>query len=122
MGLEERYRVVVFVLVEHLEAILDSICSSRLLDYGNYKDVLWFSAVGTEQFEPLEGSNPTHGKIGGRERLPSVRVEFSIEKDGAKLSTLIDNFILPAHPWEEPVIYVSIVMENIIKKAKVKND
>ncbi|MCI5060941.1 MAG: hypothetical protein MRY79_07705 [Alphaproteobacteria bacterium] len=115
MNLVERYRVVTFVPEPHLEKVIEALRNSQMLGYGNYTDVLWFSAPGTEQFKPLEGSNPTQGETGKTEILSSVRLEFSIERDDGKLKNLLNEYLLPTHPWEEPVVYVTTVKENFQK-------
>ncbi len=106
MKLMDCYRIVTFIPPEHLERLIDALSASDMLTYGNYKDVLWFSSVGTGQFTPINGANPTQGSIGERERVVEVRIEFSILKDEANLNKLINKVVLPAHPWEEPAISI----------------
>lgn len=105
MKLMDCYRVVTTVPTEGLEKLIDAVCDSGLLEYGNYGDVLWFSSVGTGQFRPLEGANPTIGGIGERERVQENRIEFSILRDESNLEKLID-IIINAHPYEEPAIHI----------------
>ncbi len=106
MKLMDCYRIVTFILPEHLERLIDALSESGLLTYGNYKDVLWFSSVGTGQFTPINGANPTQGEIGKRERVDEMRIEFSILRDDAALDKLINEVVIPAHPWEEPAISI----------------
>lgn len=100
------YRIVTFVPQKHLERVVDAICASGYLTYGNYDEVLWFSAPGTGQFKPIENANPTQGEVGTRERCEEVRLEFSIIKDDNKLNELVQDILIPAHPWEEPAVYI----------------
>ncbi len=111
MQILDCYRIVTFVPVSHVEEVIDALCDSDLLTYGNYKDVLWFSAVGVGQFTPIENANPVLGEIGVRERCEEVRLEFSILRDKEKLEHLIDNVLIPSHLWEEPVIIISETKE-----------
>lgn len=111
MNLLNCYRIVVFVPQDHIEPVIDVVCGSGLLTYGNYDEVLWFSAPGTGQFKPIEGADPTQGEIGKRERVEEVRLEFSILKDDDALDTLLHEVLIPAHPWEEPAIYVTETRE-----------
>ena len=106
MQILDCYRIVTFVPMSHIEQVVDALCESDLLTYGNYKDVLWFSSVGTGQFTPVEGANPAEGEIGKRERVEEVRLEFSILRDDKNLEHLIENILIPAHPWEEPAIAI----------------
>lgn len=106
MQILDCYRIVTFVPMSHVEEVIDALCESDLLSYGNYKDVLWFSSVGTGQFTPVSGASPAQGNIGKRERVEEVRLEFSILRCEDKLKHLIDNVLIPAHPWEEPAIAI----------------
>ena len=63
-------------------------------------------APSIEQFRPLAGANPTLGGIDELVRAPSVRVEFCIPRDDARLRRLIEAGIRPNHPWEVPAIFV----------------
>ena len=111
MNLLNCYRIVTFVPQDYVEPVVDAVCGSGALTYGNYDDVLWFSQPGTGQFTPIEGADPTQGEIGKRERVEEVRLEFSILKDETKLEQLLHDVLIPAHPWEEPAIYVSETRE-----------
>ncbi len=76
------------------------------LQYGDYDQVAWVSASGTEQYRPLQGAKPTHGNVGEITNVESLLVEFNIPCDDQKLQSVID-VIAKYHPWEEPVIKVS---------------
>ena len=107
MHLMDCYRIVTFVPLDHVEPVIDALCESDLLTYGNYKDVLWFSQPGTGQFTPIDGANPVQGEIGKRERCEEGRLEFSILEDERNLKTLLHDVLIPAHPWDEPAIYIT---------------
>ncbi len=111
MNLLNCYRIVTFVPQDHVETVVDAVCGSGLLSYGNYEDVLWFSAPGTGQFKPVNGASPAQGEIGKRERCEEVRLEFSILRDERNLDILLHDVLIPAHPWEEPAIYVTETRE-----------
>ena len=110
MQLLDCYRLTTFVPEDDLEKLIDAVCESDLLSYGNYGDVLWFSAAGIGQFRPLEGANPTIGENGKRERVSENRIEFSIVKDEQKLQKLL-KIVTTSHPYEEPAIYISETKE-----------
>lgn len=111
MRMLECYRIVTFVPEDYLEAVITAVCDCGLLTYGNYKDVLWFSQPGTGQFTPINGANPTLGQVGSRERCAESRLEFSILKDERALHKILNEVLIPAHPWEEPAIYVTETRE-----------
>ncbi len=111
MKLLDCYRIVTFVPTGYIEQVVDALCESDLLTYGNYKDVLWFSQAGTGQFTPIANANPTQGEIGQRERCEEVRLEFSILEDDEALDILLNKYLIPAHPWEEPAIHITKTRE-----------
>lgn len=100
------YRVAVYVPVEHVQRVVDGVCAIDDLRLGDYAHSAWISAPSTEQFRPLEGAHPTLGGIGELVRAPSVRVEFCIPRDAARLQRLVEAGIRPNHPWEVPAIFV----------------
>ncbi len=116
MRLINCYRIAVFVPVDYLERVIGAVCESGLLNYGNYKDVLWYSAVGTGQFTPIDGATPAQGEVNKRERCEEVRLEFSIVRDDVNLHALINDHLIPAHPWDEPVIIVQETRESRTEK------
>ena len=101
------YRVTVFVPPEHLQRLIDGISAADDLGLGDYQHVLWTSAVGGEQFRPLPGAHPTLGATGALVKAPSVRLEFCIPRDSARLAHVIEHGIRAHHPWEVPAIFVN---------------
>jgi len=106
VNLRPVYRVTTFVPPEHLEALLAGISSVVPLRYGDYDSVAWWWAAGTEQFRPLPGAHPTQGEIGRVERVATVRLEISIPRDPEMLAMLLEEGLVPHHPWEEPAVFV----------------
>ena len=104
--MEKAYRVTVFVPSAKLEEVLASITRVLPPNNGKYGEVFWWSAPGTEQFRPFEGSNPTSGSAGELNRMDSIELKFLIPRNKELLNKAIDNGIRPAHPWEAPVITV----------------
>jgi hypothetical protein len=105
MNLRAVYRITVFIPPDHVTTLPAALHSTGLRRNGNYSDVLWLWSVGEELFTPLAGSTPTLGTAGAATASPSVEAIFSIERDEARLRTVIDA-IRSAYPWEEPVTYV----------------
>jgi hypothetical protein len=100
------YRVSVWVPPEHAQRVLDGICAVDDLRIGDYDRVAWLAAPGTEQYRPLAGATPSLGSIGDLESGDSVRIEFCIPRDAARLQHVIDAGIRPHHPWQVPAIFV----------------
>jgi hypothetical protein len=104
--LKPMYRVITFVPPSYLAGVLESIRRIIPLCYGQYDSVAWWSAEGTEQFRPLAGANPAVGKANLLTQLPSVRLEFALPRDPDLLQRVLNDGLIPSHPWEEPVIFV----------------
>ena len=109
MELVSVYRVCVFVPPAHARRVIDGVCAIDELRIGDYAHVAWTSATGSEQFRPLDGARPTLGTRGELEHGDSVRIEFCIARDDARLRRIIDEGIRPHHPWEVPAIFVDAV-------------
>ncbi|GGD08046.1 hypothetical protein [Pontibacillus salipaludis] len=107
MKLVPIYRVRTFVVPEYLENVIKGVLQIDDLKYGNYKNVAWHSSEGVEQFVPSEDAVPTEGEVGGRTKVTSIRLEFSIPKDDMLLKRIIEEGIYPNHPWDEPVVQVT---------------
>lgn len=104
--MEKAYRITVFVPPAQFEEVLSSITKVLPPNSGKYREVFWWSAPGTEQFRPTEGSNPTSGSSGELSREDSIEFKFLIPRNKELLNQVIVNGIRPAHPWEEPVIVI----------------
>jgi hypothetical protein len=100
------YRVVVFVPESALEKFIQRISPEIPSFLGPYDHVVWWSGTGTEQFRPLQGADQAAGKTGEIDREPSRRVELSFPFDKAALKKFVEDVIVPAHPWEKPVVYI----------------
>ena len=100
------YRICVFVPADSVQRVIDGVCAVDDLRIGDYAHVAWTSEEGTEQFRPLDGARPAFGARGELARSASVRVEFCIARDEARLRRVIDLGIRPHHPWEVPAIFV----------------
>jgi hypothetical protein len=105
MQLQEAYRLTTFVPPEHLDSLLQAIIAENPLTYGPYDKSAWWSAEGTEQFEPRAGANPTVGQIGNLERVPTIRLEFVIPHHAELLDRVV-KALLRAHPWQEPAVFI----------------
>ncbi|MYL50450.1 hypothetical protein GLV98_13210 [Halobacillus litoralis] len=107
MKLVDIYRVKTFVVPEYVDAVVQGVLSIDDLRVGNYKNVMWQTKDGMEQFVPGEEAVPTEGAAGEKTTLTSLRIEFSIPRDESLLTRVIEEGIYPNHPWDEPVVQVS---------------
>ena len=95
---EERYyKLVVFVPVEHVEAVREALGAAGAGWIGNYSHCT-FGVEGTGTFLPLEGTSPYIGRQGVLERVREVRLETVVP------SALVEKAVramLEVHPYEE---------------------
>lgn len=104
--MEKAYRITVFIPPADLEKMLASITKVLPRNSSNYGEGFLWSSPGTEQFRPLEGSNPTSGSIGELSRMDSIELKFLIPRNKELLHQVIEVGIRPAHSWEVPVITI----------------
>ncbi len=104
--MEKAYRITVYVPPAKFEEVLVSIVKVLPENNSNYGEGFWWSSPGTEQFRPLDGSNPTSGYIGELSRMDSIELKFLIPRNNEILHQVIEEGIRPAHPWESPFITV----------------
>ncbi len=106
MNLLPIYRITVFVPPEHLAALKAGILAIDDLALGDYREVMWTSAPGFEQYRPGTAAAPRLGKAGELVSTPSVRLEFSIPRDAQRLRRVISEGVHAHHPWEVPAVFV----------------
>lgn len=87
-----------YVPTESTEVVKNALFDVGAGRIGNY-DRCSFETIGTGQFKPLEGANPTIGKKGVVEKNLEARVEMVLEDH-----ILIDviKALKSSHPYETP--------------------
>lgn len=106
MSWKSAYRLVVFLPEAALEEFVSAISADIPSFLGPYDHVAWWSESGVEQFRALEGAKPVSGNEGEITQETSRRVELSLPFDKEVLERFVQQIIIPAHPWEKPVIYI----------------
>ena len=96
MRLGEVYRITVFVPATHVDALVAGITGVDELSMGDYGEVMWMSPRVTEQFRPGAAARPMEGAAGELSHIDSVRVEFAIPRDAARLDRLLHLFTMPS--------------------------
>jgi len=94
----DEYKVVVFVPTESEAAVRAAMAQAGAGWIGNYRECS-FSTPGEGGFRPIEGANPTIGKVGQRETVSERRMEMIVS--GRHLADVIAALVA-AHPYEEP--------------------
>ena len=90
-------KLVYYVLVKESEKVKQALFKIGVGRLGNY-DSCCFESVGTGQFRPLEGSNPTLGRHNEVEKVQEAKVEMVLED---KLIQTAISTLKQAHPYEE---------------------
>ncbi len=111
MKVVEVYHFRVVVPTGYEAELLHSIEKVAPLTYGNYDRVAWVSAPGMEQYRVPPGADATSpddkNVIATEDDIVKekcVAIEFSIPRDDALKSAIIEDGIYRAHPWVEPVV------------------
>jgi len=100
------YKIVVFVPEAAADKIRKAMGKAGAGKIGNYS-YCSYSTKGIGRFMPLEGSEPSKGKIGEIEKVAEERIETVCDKE--KLDGVI-NAIKITHPYEEAPIDLYEVM------------
>lgn len=80
------------------------------LKVGNYDMVSFESAEGVQNFRPLENSAGKDRGIAKVDKYKTRELSFTIDRDN-KLKNKVLKAIYMAHPYEEPVVHISEVLE-----------
>jgi putative NIF3 family GTP cyclohydrolase 1 type 2 len=91
-------KLVVFVPVAETQAMLDALARAGAGQIGDYDRAAW-SSVGEGTFRPLEGANPTIGKVGEIEVVPESRLELILPR---RKRRAVVEALIAAHSYEEP--------------------
>lgn len=100
MEKQKSYKVVVYVPLQHADAIRQAIGEAGGGRIGNYSHCS-FSSRGIGRFVPHEGAKPVVGEAGKLEEVEEERIEFVCEE------TCLQDVLVAiraVHPYEEPAI------------------
>ena len=95
-------KLVTFVPHEHADAVRAAITAAGAGSIGDY-DSCTFTSSGEGRFRPLQGANPTIGRVGDLEVVEEARVEAVLPR--ARRRHVIEA-MRSAHPYEEPAFDV----------------
>jgi dinuclear metal center YbgI/SA1388 family protein len=90
-------KLVVFAPPGDAEPIREAIAAAGAGRIGDYDSCSW-SVSGEGRFRPLEGANPTIGRVGDLERLDEVRIEAVLPRHRR---AAVVRAMLAAHSYEE---------------------
>ncbi len=108
---QQLVKIVVFVPKSHTDIVRQAMGDAGAGKIGNYSHCS-YSGDGIGRYKPLDGANPTIGKVGKFEEVLEERVECVCEKIKAKQ---VIKAIREVHPYEEVAfdIYPLITEEDL---------
>ena len=101
------YKIVYFVPEEHLDVTKEALFLAGAGKVGDYDRCSW-QTIGQGQYRPLSGSTPFIGEPGSVSFVEEYRVELVCENH--LIETAI-NALRSTHPYEEPAIDVSMIID-----------
>lgn len=107
----DRYKLIFFVPTENAESCKEAVFATGAGSFpgGKYTKCC-FQTVGTGQFLPNEGADPTIGAVGTLERCEEIKVEVMCLGRDIMLAAV--GALVKAHPYEE-VAYEVYKMEDV---------
>ncbi len=102
MNTSALFKVEIFVPADSLDELLDALAEAGAGVIGNYDHCFAVTQV-SSMFRPLEGANPTLGRVGELLTTGESKVEVNVRED--ILSEVI-RVIRENHPYEEPLINI----------------
>ena len=100
------YRITVFVPPTHVDELVVGIIAVDDLALGDYSEVMWIARGGEERFRPGIEARPALGAAGELTRGSTVRIEFAIPRDAARLERVLSEGVHRHHPWGVPAVFV----------------
>lgn len=94
--------IVTFVPPEAADLVVDALAAAGAGHLGDYARAA-FGSAGIGTFEPLDGANPTIGRVGVRERVEETRIEMMLPRERRAAVT---RALRAAHPYEEPAFSI----------------
>ena len=95
---EPRDKIVVFVPVDHADAVRDAITAAGAGSINDY-DSCTFTSSGEGRFRPLPGADPAIGSVGDLETVEEVRIESVLDR---RMRARVVAAMREVHPYEEP--------------------
>ena len=92
------YKLSFYVPEDSLEKVKEALFAAGAGKIGLYEKCCW-QTLGTGQYIPLEGSNPSIGSIGDIEKVQEYKVEMVCDDKYVK-ELLVS--LYKSHPYEEP--------------------
>ncbi len=98
----QMYKIVTYIPEAHLDVVKMAMFEAGAGQFGRYAECSW-QTLGTGQFKPLTGANPTIGAVGEVAYVSEWRVEMIVPEN--KLCDVVTAY-KKAHPYETPAYEV----------------
>jgi len=102
MNVSALFKVEVFIPTDSLDDLLDALTEAGAGVIGNYDHCFAVTQL-TSMFRPLEGANPSLGKVGELVTTGESKVEVNVHED---ILAEVIGVIRENHPYEEPLINI----------------
>lgn len=102
------YKLIFYVPEDQSESVKSAIFETGAGKLGNYSHCS-FETLGTGQFMPLTGANPTLGSVNLLEKVRELRVEILCQKEQVRAAI---GALKEAHPYEEVAFEVISVLNH----------
>lgn len=106
----QTYKVITYIPETHLESVKNAMFHAGAGHFGHYSHCSW-QTLGTGQFRPLEGANPTIGQVGETTKVAEWKVEMIVPEN--RLYEVVAAY-KEAHPYETPAyeVYQTVDVED----------
>lgn len=106
----QMYKIVTYIPETDLEQVKNAMFAAGAGHFGHYSHCSW-ETLGTGQFMPLTGANPTIGAVGEVSRIAEWKVEMIVPEN--KLCDVVAAY-KKAHPYEVPAyeVYQTVDVED----------
>ncbi|MGB8380030.1 MAG: hypothetical protein WCG47_02070 [Dermatophilaceae bacterium] len=94
--------LVTYVPAENSDQVLAALFAAGAGSIGAYRECA-FVSPGTGQFRPVDGADPTIGRLGELEHVAEQRIELVLPRS---LRAHVVAALRAAHPYEEPAFHV----------------
>lgn len=105
----QMYKIITYVPETHLDVVKNAMFDAGAGHFGNYARCSW-ETLGTGQFMPLNGANPTIGETNQLSKVAEWKVEMTVPEN--KLCDVVRAY-KKAHPYEVPAyeVYQTVDVE-----------
>lgn len=91
-------KIITFVPVEHVSAVIDGLAAAGAGHIGAYERCA-FTSVGEGTYRPTAGAQPYVGSVGSVERVGETKIEMVLDRSRRRA---VRDALVAVHPYDEP--------------------